>query len=132
VSFPRPIVFFQKSLSISKVKTSIHIQNKRPHISVKITGSIYIAGTTFEAEFYRNQRRKYVLKAVGDKLGINQLIHRFHAAILPQKLSALLRRIPFFKMALIKPKIYYIFGVRPLQMHLGGTPELHGYRLPKY
>jgi len=34
----------------------------------------------------------------------------------------------FISATLIKPKIYYTFGVQPLQMHLGGTPELHGYR----
>jgi len=60
---------------------------------MKVTKSIYITGTTFQAEFYRYREGKYVLKAVGDKLGINQLIHRFHASILPQKLSALLRRM---------------------------------------
>ena len=129
VSFPRPVVFFQKSFSLSEVKTRVHIQKKRPRISVLVTGNIHIAGTTFQAEFYRNQKRKYVLKAVGNKLEINQLIRSFHAAILPKKLSALLSRIPFLKIAIIKPKLFYTFGVRPLQIHFGGIPELHGYKI---
>ena len=129
VSFPHPVVFFKNYLKLSNVKSTIQIQNKKPRVAVKVSGKIYIAGTTFKTELYRNRRRKYALKAIGDQIKITKLMQQLHAALLPGELNAIFRRLPFVHITILAPKIYYTFGARPMQMHIGGIPKLSGYRI---
>ena len=129
VSFPRPVVFFEGFLKVSKVKAETLVQKKKPRVSVTLTGNIHLAGSRFQAKLARNRQKKYVLTAIGDKLNINSLLQHFRATILPASITDLLPQLPFLKMVVLKPRISYIFGVRPLQMHVGGIPRIHGYKI---
>ncbi len=129
MSFPQPVVFFKRFLKLSKVKAEILIKKTKPKVSVKLTGNVHLAGVTFKTELARNRKHKYVLKAIGDKIHVTRLIHQFHAAILPKEVSAFLRRLPIMQMSIIRPQIFYTFGVKPMQMHIGGKPHIHGYRV---
>ena len=129
VAFPRPIVFFEQFLRLSNVKAKIHVFNRKPRVSVEITGNINVSGVTFKTKLDQNHRKQYVLTANGDRLNINQVMQTFHAAVLPREIHRLLRNIPFLKVTILRPRISYTFGARPLQMHIGGNPVTHGYRI---
>ena len=127
VSLPKPVVFFTGILSVSKVKASIVIAKKAPKVSAEITGDIHLADATFVTKLAQNSNQKYVLTAIGDRLTINTLFQRLSAAFLPTALTTFLRNIPFLKFAIKKPSLSYTFGVKPMQMHIGGTPVVQGY-----
>ena len=129
VAFPRPIVFFERFLRLSNVKAKIHIRNRKPRVSVEITGNIHLSGATFKTKLVQNHRKKYILTANGDRLNINRVMQTFHAAVLPREIHRLLKNIPFLKVTILRPRISYTFGARPLQMHIGGSPVIHGYRI---
>ena len=129
VAFPGPIVFFESFLKVSNVKAKIHVFNRKPRVSVEITGKIHLSGATFKTKLAQNRRKKYVLTAIGDRLDINRVMQTFHAAVLPRAIHRLLRNIPFLKVTILRPRISYTFGARPLQIHIGGNPVIHGYRI---
>ena len=129
VAFPRPIVFFERFLRLSNVKAKIRVLNRKPRVSVEITGKIHLSGATFKTKLAQNRHKKYVLTAIGDRLNINRVMQTFRAAVLPREIHRLLRNIPFLKVTILRPRISYTFGARPLQMHIGGNPVIHGYRI---
>ncbi len=129
VSYPKRITFVKGLLAISKVKVSIIIAKTSPRVSADINGIIHLAGANFDTTISRNERRKYVLTAKGDQLSINKLFNRLHAAILPRVISRFLSRIPFLNFKILKPRITYVFGARPLQFEIGGTPVVQGFRV---
>ena len=127
--YPKTIVFFKRILELSKVRVSITISKKQPKVTANIAGIINLAGAKFNTQLSRNRRGKYVLSAKGDKLNINELFKSIQAAVLPKIISKFLSRIPFLNFSIIKPRISYTFGVKPLQMELGGTPVIQGFKV---
>ena len=127
VSYPRRIILFNKILVLSNVQILVTLSNQPPKLSVEIRATMNLAGSTFKTMLAK-RRKKYVLTATGDRLNLNKLFQKLHAAILPKVLNVFLKKLPFLKCTIIKPKISYTFGSKPMQMHIGGTPVVHGFK----
>ncbi len=129
VAYPSRITFFKNILALSNVRISITIAKTKPKVSAIVSGIIHLAAANFKTTLSKNQRGKYVLTAIGDKLSINELFRRLSAAVLPKVISRFLSRIPFLNFRINKPRITYVFGSKPLQFELGGTPIVQGFRV---
>ena len=128
ISYPRSIKFFKNLLVISDLSVYLTIGQQHPRVRAEAQGIINLAGAKFKTSLSMNQRNQYVLSANGDKLPVTALIRKFHTSVLPKYLSKLINRIPFLRFSILKPTISYTLGARPLQMHIGGTPVVHGFR----
>ena len=128
VSYPRSVRFFKNLLVISDLSVYLTIGQRHPRVRAEARGIINLAGAKFKTSLSMNRRNHYVLSANGDRLPVTALMRKFHTSVLPRSLSKLLRRIPFLRFSILKPKISYTLVARPLQMHIGGTPVVHGFR----
>ncbi len=128
IVFPKTISFFNKLLSFSKVIVTLYISNKAPKLSVKATGNVQLAGANFQTVIFQDKYKKYTLMAKGKYLDIHKVFVKLSAAVLPDIISSLLKNIPFLHFGIQKPSIVYKFNSRPMNLVLGGTPVIHGFK----
>jgi len=118
----------EKYLQLSIEKIKVCIEKKNPSVSARISGSIKIAGVSFETRIYRNKFNKYVLTAFGNHyISLGKIIQGFHATILPEELNRITSLMQFLKVAIHRPKLFYMLGSKPPQLHIGGTLMGQGF-----
>ncbi len=128
VVFPKPISFFKNFLVFSDLMVTLSISNRRPKLSVRVTGNIQLASTTFKTSLSQDKFKKYTLTAKGDYLDFRKVIVKFSAAVLPDVLSAFFKNIPFLHIGIEKPYLEYKFNSKPSFLRLGGTPVIYGFK----
>ncbi len=122
---PKPVSFFNKLLSFSKIIVTLYISNETPKLSVKATGNVQLAGANFQTAIFQDKYRRYTLMAKGKYLDINKVLS---AEVLPPTISSLLKNTRFLHFGIQKPFLLYKFQSKPMYLELGGTPVIHGFK----
>ena len=126
-SYPGALTVFDGLLSIHNLM--VKIKGPTGGIKVDVDGDLSISGHGFDVSIKRDQRSGvYILRAKAKKLPITSLISQFKSEVLPSELNSLLRSLPFFKFSINNPSLSFPLISSPLQIQLGGTPVISGYK----
>ena len=126
VSYPGTLSFFDGFLTINN--PMVTIEGSSQMLTVDVDGGLMISGSGFAVTVARDESTNdYVLTAQADELPITDVFSQFQSEVLPSELNSFLNILPFFSFSINNPTIMFPFTSSPLQIQLGGTPEISGY-----
>ena len=131
VNFPNTLSYFSGLLKIQNINVSVHaLLNAPRNISVEASGHIEIANQMFDVYIKHDDTNKYTLSIQIPKLKISDIIRKFGASVLPDKLNEVIKSSGFLDFSIKNVGVSFTFGSPPLQIQISGSPVLNGYEAP--
>ena len=127
-SLPKTLKYFNGYLTIINPALSLHVVLRYPRkLSVEVDGSIKIGKGDHVITIKRdNSLKKYILEAYFKTVPISDIIRKFSAKLLPGLLQRSVAKFTHF--SIHNARLRLPLGVKNLQLHLSGTPVIHGFK----